>query len=335
MRRLPGGVKILQSAVESKKSEVKQSSKFWDVFKRYNLLILILLFVALAASLSPKFLTVQNFLNLLQQSSVIGIVSIGMTFVIIVAGIDLGVGSVVAFAGMIVAVLLAGGYGLVVSIGAAVLAGVVLGSINGFLTTKAKVPAFIVTLAMMVAARGLALLVTDGRPVFNLPPAFNWLGAGFIGPFPVSGLLWLLITLVAVLVLKYTTFGRSLYAIGGNAESARLSGIRVERNIISVFAISGMLSALAGVVLASWLTVGQPTAAKGMELDAIAAVVLGGTNLFGGSGGVLGTFGGVWLMAIITNIFNLLGLSSYYQMIFMGLIIVAALILNQFVANRD
>ncbi|WP_366922058.1 ABC transporter permease [Metallumcola ferriviriculae] len=325
----------MQPAVDSKQSEVKQSSKFWDVFKRYNLLILILLFVALAASLSPKFLTVQNFLNLLQQSSVIGIVSIGMTFVIIVAGIDLGVGSVVAFAGMIAAVLLAGGHGLVISIGVALLAGMALGSINGFLTTKAKVPAFIVTLAMMVAARGLALLVTDGRPVFNLPAAFNWLGAGFIGPFPVSGLLWLLITLIAVLVLTYTTFGRSLYAIGGNAESARLSGIRVERNIIIVFAISGMLSALAGVVLASWLTVGQPTAAKGLELDAIAAVVLGGTNLFGGSGGVLGTFGGVWLMAIITNIFNLLGLSSYYQMIFMGLIIVAALILNQFVANRD
>lgn len=313
----------------------KKGKNLREFMRRYNLLILILLFIVIASMLSPRFLTSRNFLNLLQQSSVVGIVSLGMSFVIIVAGIDLGVGSVVALAGMIVSVLLAAGYGIFFSVTAALLAGAALGTINGVLSTKARVPSFIVTLAMMVSARGLALLITDGKPVFNLPASFKWLGAGFIGPFPVSGLLWVLLTVLAALALRHTAFGRSLYAIGGNAESARLSGIRVERKMIAVFVISGIMAALGGVVLTSWLTVGQPTAARGMELDAIAAVVLGGSSLFGGTGGVLGTFGGVWLMAIITNIFNLLGMSSYYQQIFMGLIIVAALMLNQFVVNRD
>lgn len=150
-----------------------------------------------------------------------------------------------------------------------------------------------------------------------------------------SGLLWIAITIIVALTLKFTTFGRALYAVGGNNEAARLSGIRVNRSTILVFMYSGVLSALSGVVLASWLTVGQPTAGKGMELDAIAAAVLGGASLMGGRGGVIGAFGGVWLLAIITNIFNLAGLSSYYQMIFKGGIIVAALMLNQFFQRRD
>jgi ribose transport system permease protein len=302
---------------------------------KYNLLILLIVFISIAATLSPKFLTVQNFLNLLQQSSVTGIIAVGMTFVIIVAGIDLSVGSVVALAGMVVAVLISSGWGIPTAIIAALGVGAVLGFINGYVSTKFNMPAFIATLAMMVSARGLALLVTDGKPVFGLPEPFSFLGAGFIGRFPVSGLLWIVLTVLAALVLKYTPYGRNLYAVGGNPEAAHLSGVRVHRHLISVYVISGFLAALAGVVLASWLTVGQPTAAKGAELDAIAAVVLGGTSLFGGTGGVGGTFIGVLLMSIITNIFNLLGLASYYQQIFMGVIIVLALILNRFVVGKN
>lgn len=293
------------------------------------------IFAGIAACISPKFFTFQNFVNLLQQSSVTGIVTVGMTLVILVAGIDLGVGSVMALAGMVAAVMMASGYPIIVSILGALLIGALLGTFNGVISTKGGVPSFIATLATMVAARGLALLVTDGKPVFNLPEAFQWLGAGFIGPFPVSGLLWIAITVIVALTLKFTTFGRALYAVGGNSEAARLSGIRVNRSTILVFMSSGILSALSGVVLASWLTVGQPTAGKGMELDAIAAAVLGGASLMGGRGGVIGAFGGVWLLAIITNIFNLAGLSSYYQMIFKGCIIVAALMLNQFFQQRD
>lgn len=302
---------------------------------RYNLLILLMVFIIIASALSPKFLTLKNFLNLIQQCSIPGIIAMGMTFVILVAGIDLSVGSIVALAGMIAAILISSGISIPLAVLAALFAGAVLGFVNGFLSTKFNIPSFIVTLAMMVSARGLALLLTNGKPVFGLPESFGVLGGGFIGIFPVSGLIWIVLTIIAAIILKYTPFGRNLYAVGGNPEAAHLSGIRVERHLISVFVISGLLSALAGVVMASWLTVGQPTAASGAELNAIAAVVLGGTGLFGGTGGVLGTFAGVLLLTIITNIFNLLGLASYYQDIFMGLIIVLALILNKYIKGNN
>lgn len=302
---------------------------------KYNLLILLVVFIIIASSLSPKFLTVQNFLNLLQQSSVTGIMAIGMTFVILVAGIDLSVGSIAALSGMVVAILLVAGWPIPLAILMALAAGGLLGLVSGFLSTKFVIPAFITTLAMMVSARGLALLVTNGQPVYGLPEAFSFLGAGFIGKVPVSGIIWIVLTIVAALVLKYTPFGRNLYAVGGNPEAAHLSGVRVSRHLISVFVISGILSGLAGVVLASWLTVGQPSASSGAELNAIAAVVLGGTSLAGGVGGVVGTFAGVLLMSIITNIFNLVGLASYYQQIFMGLIIVFALVLNKFIMGKN
>lgn len=302
---------------------------------KYNLLVLLLAFIVIASTLSPKFLTLQNFLNLLQQSSVTGIMAIGMTFVIIIAGIDLSVGSIAALSGMVVAILISGGWGIPLAVLGSLGTGALLGFINGYVSTKFTIPAFIATLAMMVSARGLALLVTNGKPVFGLPEQFSFLGAGFIGKLPVSGLLWILLTLLAAFVLKYTPYGRNLYAVGGNTEAAHLSGIRVKSHLISVYVISGVLCALAGIVLASWLTVGQPTAAKGAELNAIAAVVLGGTSLSGGIGGVWGTFAGVLLMSIITNIFNLVGLASYYQDVFMGLIIISALALNKFVLGKQ
>lgn len=303
--------------------------------KKYNLLILLFIFMAIGSFLSPKFLSLQNVLNLLQQSSVVGIVSLGMTFVIIVSGIDLSVGSVLALSSMIVAMLVTNGTGTFLSIFLAIIAGGFIGLVNGICSTKLKIPAFIATLAMMVAGRGLALLLTDGKPIYNLPPSIRFLGGNVFEKIPVSGILWIALTLIAIFVLHYTTFGRKLYAIGGNPQSAHLTGIEVDRYIAATYVICGALSALAGVVLTSWLTVGQPTSGSGIELDAIAAVVLGGTSLFGGVGGVGGTFIGVLLMSIITNIFNLIGLSSYYQSIFMGVIIVLALVLNRFVVKKS
>jgi ribose transport system permease protein len=322
--------------VLSLQHEPKAHAFSWGtLFKKYNLFFLLLLFMIIGSCLSPKFLTIQNLLNLLQQSSIVGIVSIGMTFVIIVAGIDLSVGSVLALSGMTAAILLAQHQlSAPMAIFLAVLVGAVLGLINGVVSTRLRVPAFIATLAMMVAARGLALLFTDGKPIYNLPASFQWLGGNLFGQIPISAVLWIVLTLTAFFVLKYTVFGRKLYAIGGNAESAHLSGIQVNRYITYAFIICGALAGLAGVVMASWLTVGQPTAGQGMELDAIAAVVLGGTSLFGGVGGVGGTFVGVLLMTLITNIFNLLGLSSYYQSVCMGIIIVLALVLNRYVVEK-
>jgi len=318
--------------VKTEATQAKPSFQLGAFLRKYNLLLLVLVFIVIGSLLSPKFLSVQNFLNLLQQSAVTGIVAIGITFVIIVAGIDLSVGSVLAFAGMVMALLLPH-TGPFVAFLAAIASGAVLGWINGFVSTRLTIPPFITTLAMMVAARGLALLLTDGKPVFNLPESVRFFGKNLFG-IPVSGLIWIALTLIAIFVLRYTTFGRKLYAIGGNPQSAHLTGIEVNRYITFTYVISGALSALAGIVLASWLTVGQPTAGSGIELDAIAAVVLGGTSLMGGVGGVGGTFVGVLLMSMITNIFNLLGLSSYFQSIFMGIIIVLALVLNKFVIQK-
>lgn len=314
---------------------VKNKLNITELIGKYNLLILLIVFITIASILSKEFLTVGNFLNLLQQSSVTGIIAIGMTFVILVAGIDLSVGSIVALAGMVVAILLKQDVAIPLAIMLTLCVGAALGFISGFVSTKFNIPAFIATLAMMISARGLALLLTNGKPVFGLPEAFGFLGGGFIGNVPVSGLLWVALTIIAAIVLKYSPYGRNLYAVGGNPEAAHLSGVRVNRHLISVFVVSGVLAALAGIVLASWLTVGQPTAAKGAELNAIAAVVLGGTSLFGGIGSIWGTFAGVLLLSIITNIFNLLGLASYYQDIFMGLIIILALILNKYVKGNN
>jgi ribose transport system permease protein len=309
--------------------------KLAELLKKYNLIVLLLLFMTIGSLLSPKFLSVQNLLNLLQQSSVVGIVALGMTFVIIVAGIDLSVGSILALSCMTVAMMVSSGMNSFLSIIFSILAGCVLGLMNGIISTKLKVPAFIATLAMMVTAKGLALLSTDGKPIYNLPQSFRFLGSNVFDKIPVSGIIWIGLTLTAVFILRYTTFGRKLYAIGGNPQSAHLTGIEVDRYITATYVISGAMAALGGVVLTSWLTVGQPTAGNGIELDAIAAVVLGGTSLFGGVGGVGGTFIGVLLMSIITNIFNLIGLASYYQSIFMGIIIVLALVLNRFVVNKS
>src|SRR5699024_10379037 len=243
-----------------------------------------------------------------QQSSFIGIVSIGMTFVILVAGIDLSVGSMLAFSGMIVALLLSQGLNPILAILITLLLGVILGFISGFVTTKFMVPAFVATLAMMVSARGLALLTTDGQPIYDLPESFQLLGGNIIGNIPIPAVIWIFLSIIAYIILKYTTFGRKIYAVGGNEESARLSGISVKKYVTITFVISGFTSALAGILMASWLTVGQPTAGNALELDSIAAVVIGGTSLFGGKGGVGGTFIGVLIMSMITNIFNLLGL---------------------------
>ncbi|CAB1254109.1 ribose ABC transporter (permease) [Ruminococcaceae bacterium BL-6] len=307
---------------------------FWGILKSYNLFLLLIVFIVIASILSPSFLEPQNVINLWQRSAIPGIIAIGMTFVVIVGGIDLSVGSVVALSGVSVALLLQAGVPIPAAALLAALIGVAFGTLAGSLITRCNLPDFIVTMAVMTSARGAALLITNGTPIFNLDPKFSFLGQGMIGSLPLSGLIWLILTAVAAFVLKYTAYGRNLYAIGGNKEAAYLSGIRVKGIYTSVYIISGLLAAFAGIMLASWLATGQPTEGNGYELNAIAAVVLGGASLSGGIGGVIGTFGGVILLQIITNIFNLMGLSSYYQQIFSGIIIVGALLLNKVMESR-
>lgn len=300
-----------------------------------NLLIVFAALFVTAAVLSPDFLAARNLSNLLQQSALTGILAIGMTLVILTAGIDLSVGSTAALSGMIVAILLDDKMPIPVAILGAVLVGLLVGLAMGALSAQLRLPAFIVTLAGLVSIRGGAYITTDGKPVGqNFPEEFIFIGGGYVGFFPVSGLIFIAITLLVGAVLRFTTFGEYIYAVGSNEEAARLSGVPVKAVQTAVFGISGALAALAGILLASRLTIAQPTAFQGAELDAIAAVVLGGTSLFGGRGGVSGTFIAVLLLSVLRNLFNLLGIGSFYQMVATGLILVLALILNKVIDSR-
>ncbi|MCG7337098.1 ABC transporter permease [Sporosarcina sp. ACRSM] len=324
----------MTAKIETYQDSEKSFPSVKSILKKYNLFFIFLGFILIGSLLSDQFLSVQNILNLLQQSSFVGIVSIGMTFVILVAGIDLSVGAILALTGMLVSILLSTGMNPILAVVLTLLVGAFLGFVNGFISTKFKVPAFIATLAMMVSARGFALLTTNGEPVYDLPDSFTALGGNIFGKVPLTAVIWIVLTIIAIVVLKYTTFGRKIYAVGGNEESSRLSGIPVKKYVTWCFVICGTLAGVAGILMSAWLTVGQPTAGSGLELDVIAAVVLGGTSLAGGKGGVGGTFIGVLIMSMIINIFNLLGLSSYYQSIFMGFIIVLALIMNQYITHK-
>lgn len=315
------------------------SRRVVDLAIEYNFILIFLVVVAIAAILSPNFLTATNISNLFQQAAVTGVVAIGMTFVILTGNIDLSVGSVTALCGMLVAVLLAGGMPILPALAITILAGAVAGAVIGAITAFAEVPSFIVSLAGLVSFRGITYLLTDGTPVAGLPPGFGAISSTMIPLFPgaqvsTMGLIFVVLCVVAGALLRLTVFGEAVYATGGNAEAARLSGIPTTRILILVFTVSGVMSALAGILLTSRLRIGQPTAAQGLELDAIAAVVLGGTSLFGGRGGVLGTFFAVMLLQVLRNIFNLLGLGSFYQMTVTGLIIVAAILLNRFIDIR-
>ena len=312
---------------------------FKGFIKKYNLIVLLLIFVIISTILSPNFLTISNFLNLLQQASIPGIVAIGMTLVILIGGIDLSVGSVLAFSGMITSMVVlyfeGSMTGIILGTIAGLGAGALFGLITGLLISKLHLPDFIASLAMMEIGRGAALLTTSGNPVVGLGDSFKVLGGGFMfDKIAYSGVFWVVLTIIFALILKYTVFGRSLFAIGGNKEAAMLSGIKTTRNYTLTYMISGLLSGFAGILTASWMSTGQPTAGTGYELDAIAACVIGGASLSGGAGSITGTLGGVFLLRILTNIFNLVGLPSYYQRIAKGLIIIFALVLNHYVAKE-
>jgi len=311
----------------------RQRGSSWLI--KGNLLIVFVAICVIASLLSPDFLTTRNLANLLQQSSLTGIIAVGMTLVILTSGIDLAVGSVAALSGMIVAILLDIALPIPIAILAALAVGAGVGLLMGAVSAWMRLPAFIVTLAGLTAVRGWAYTLTDGRPAgSDLPEAFTIIGGGYLGILPLTGLIFIGVTIITALILRYTTFGEYIYAVGSNEEAARLSGVPVNWIKASVFGFSGLTAAIAGVLLTSRLTIGQPTAFQGAELDAIAAVVLGGTNLFGGRGGVGGTFIAVLLLSVLKNLFNLLGIGSFVQMIATGLILVLALILNKILDSR-
>lgn len=292
--------------------------------------LIALLAVCVFASLRyDTFLTEENLLNVVRQNSMLGLVALGMTFVILTGGIDLSVGSLVAIGGVVSANL--AGRGSLYAVLAAVLLTATLGLISGLVIARARIQPFIVTLAMMIAARGLALAATGEQSVRvdRLSEGFTWLGRGLLGPIPIPVVILALAFSVGWVVLGHTRFGRHVYALGDNEEAARLMGLNIRSVTMGVYALSGALAGLAGVILASRLGAGQPVAGTGWELDAIASVVVGGTLLTGGQGGAFATLVGVLLLGVIFNIFNLEGtISSWWQWVLRGVFLLAVVIVQ-------
>jgi len=297
------------------------------VLQKYGVLLGFLALCISLTFLSDVFLTPGNIINVLRQVSVNAIIAAGMTFVILTAGIDLSVGSMLALAGVITAGMQ--GNGTLVAIVVPLVAMGLLGYFNGTVITKGQIAPFVVTLGMMTVARGLTLVYSGGMPISGMNEAFRFLGDGHIWVIPVPVIIMLLVYAVAGWVLRFTPFGRYVYAIGGNEQVVRLSGINVNRVKAAVYAISGVAAALAGIILTSRLDSGDPTAGVAFELDAIAAVVIGGTSVAGGEGGVGGTLLGALLIGVLNNGLNLLDVPAFYQQIFKGLIIVGAVFFDR------
>lgn len=283
----------------------------------------------------PRFAEVGNLINVLMQITINALIATGMTFVILTGGIDLSVGSVAALTGIISSTIIntMPDSGIPMSIlvifGTSVVIGGICGAFNAFNVSQLKVPPFVATLAMMSIARGLAYVFTNAKPVFGMPEAYSWIGLGYIGIIPVMVIIMIIILGLAYLILNRTCFGRYVFAVGSSEDVSQLSGINVKKIKAWVYILCGILSALAGAVLSSRLQAGQPAAANGYELNAIAAVAMGGTSMSGGRGGILQTVVGLCVIGIINNALSLLGVSSYWQTIAMGAIILVAVIFDQ------
>lgn len=291
-------------------------------------LIILIVFVSV---LNPAFLQVNNLLNLMRQLIINGFIALGMTFVILTGGIDLSVGSTLALTSAIFAGLLQGGMPTILAILIALGLGLILGLLNGILITKGKLAPFIVTLATMTIFRGLTLVYMDGRPIAGPKDdfAFQFLGKGQFFGIPFQVILFIIAYLILWILLTKTSYGRKIYAVGGNEKASFISGIKIDKVKILVYVISALMAVLSGLVLTSRLNSAQPTAGSAYEMDAIAAVVLGGTSMTGGSGSLTGTLIGILILGVLNNGLNLLGVSSFYQQIVKGVVILIAVLIDR------
>lgn len=297
----------------------------------YGIYITLIVLFVLFAVLNSNFLTSSNMINLLRQVSINGLIAIGMTMVITSDGIDLSVGATLGLTGMITALLITSGVPPFLAIIICLLIGTILGGINGVLISKFKLQAFIVTLATMTIYRGVTYVISDGKPISNISTdsILTFIGKGKIGFLPMPVLIFILAFIIGYFIMNKTVFGRNIYATGGNQVATRLAGIDTDKVKIKVYAISGFLAALAGLILVSRLNSAQPTLGDGYELDAIAAVAIGGTSLAGGRGRITGTLIGVLILGTISNGLNIMGISSFYQEIIKGLIILIAVLIDR------
>lgn len=310
-----------------------QNNNLKEIIIKYKSLIGLVLLVAIVSMLSPAFLSSKNIFNILRQTSVNAIIAAGMTFVILTGGIDLSVGSILAISGAVCASLLASGQSIVVGVIAALVIGAVVGFLNGFIISKGKLQPFIATLATMTVLRGLTLVYTDGKPITlgsgELAINFGQIGGGTILGIPTPAIIMIVVFIVCAYILNNTKMGRYTYALGSNEEATKLSGLNTDKIKIWVYTISGILASIAGIIITSRLYSAQPTAGSGYELDAIAAVVLGGTKLAGGSGKIGGTIIGALIIGVLSNALNILDVSSYYQMMVKGAVILIAVLLDR------
>ncbi len=301
--------------------------------QQLGIVMALLLLLIVASFLSSRFLSLPNLLNVLRQVAIVGILAIGQTFVILTAGIDLSVGAILGLTVVLFAELLQT-QSLAVAIPVGLLCGGLMGFFNGLGVAYARIPAFIMTLGMLTFWRGIAFICTSGTPIPIIDPTYYYVGNGYLAGIPIPSIILLFTLFAAAFVLHLTPFGRCVYAIGSNEEAAHLSGVPIKRYKLLVYTLSGFCAGIAGMVYSSQLSVGTPIAGEGYELDAIAAVVVGGTSLFGGSGSVFRTFVGTLFIGVLANILNLTGVDPFVQQLAKGaLIVIAVFIMNQ--ATKD
>ncbi|MFN2202529.1 MAG: ABC transporter permease [Caldilineaceae bacterium] len=325
-------------------------SRDWvSFFGQFGALIVLAVICAIFAILEPAFVSQRNIFNVLRQVSIYGVLAVGMTFVILTGGIDLSIGSLLAFAGIVAASVEKGGrgllsvgaageaagYGVPAAIAAALAVGLIGGLLQGLGVSKMKVPPFVVTLGGMSVFRGLTLLWSEGQPISAFRDQYKIIGQGFVGRVPIPVIIFAVFAILGIITLRMTRYGRHIYAVGGNQEAARLSGLNTTALLTSVYVISGFCCGAAGFILSSRLNSAEQVAGLGYELTVIASVVIGGTSLFGGEGSVFGTVIGVLLIGVLSNGLTLLNVNPYYQQIAVGLIIVFAVFVDQLVKRRQ
>ena len=303
---------------------MKKTKNAKALLSEYFIFVIFIALVIILTCLKPSFIQPSNLVNILKQASINGILSFGMMFVIIAGGFDMSVGSTVAFAGIVAALLGQGQFPLIV----AMLAGLAVGIVNGVGVAVGDLPPFIMTLGTMTAVRGLALLTSDGKPVTGISESYKAVAATSVAGIPMLAIFLVIVILICSFVLAKTVYGRRVYACGGNLQAARVSGINTTMIRISTFAIAGLLAGLSGFLMTSRVTIGQPTAAESYEMDAITACVVGGVSMSGGVGKPWGVVVGCLLITVITNGLDILGVSSHWQKIVKGVIIVLAVLID-------
>lgn len=302
-----------------------------NMVAKYGSLVALIVLCAIMTIIKPRFLNPLNVRNILRLSSINGLLAVGMTFVCLTGGIDLSVGAVMGCAGMYSAYFAQASMGLPWFVGVLVglAMGILIGIFNGVCVAYLKVPAFVGTLGSMSIAKGLTFILTNAKPIPNLSDSFKYIGGGLIGGFlPLPTIIFAVILLICFLLLYKTRYGRYVIAVGGNVKAARVSGINVKRIIASVYILSGMLAALAGIIMTARVTSGVTSTGEGYETDAIAMVVIGGTSLSGGKGRLWGTIVGILMMVCLSNGLDMLGVTAYYQMIIKGFVVIAAVMLD-------